>query len=73
MKEKEENKVSIELILGVILMIAFIIMLKTTPREFPLQYIEDGEMKTEVFHSPKEFNERADELKSQGIKYYLDN
>lgn len=35
-----------------------------------MQYVEDGELKTEVYNSPKDWNEKAEELKSQGIKYY---
>lgn len=56
----------------VILLAITIVVLSQVNREFPLQYMENGEMKTEVFNSPKEYNKRAKELQADSIKYWLD-
>lgn len=54
-----------------LILIAFFILLMFLPeQEFTLQYLEDGELKTEIVNSTKEWNERANELRSQGLKVY---
>lgn len=54
-----------------LILIAFFILLMFLPeQEFTLQYLEDGELKTEIYHSTKEWNERANELSNQQIKYW---
>lgn len=56
----------------IIIVVAIVLATKIFPYEFTLQYVQDGELITEIFHSTKDFNSRAQELKAQGITYYLD-
>ena len=62
-------KKKICLIIGGIIL--FILFLQVIPqREFVLQYYNsEGDLETEIFHSPSDFNNFADSLK-EGIKYY---
>ena len=46
-------------IIGVLLILLIVLLVKLLPREFALQYVEEGELVTETFKSPKDFNERA--------------
>lgn len=40
--------------------------------EFTLQYLDENkDLQTEVFNSTKEFNKRAEELKADGVSYWL--
>ena len=59
-------------IIAILVAIIIVVLTQYYNREFPLQYIENGEMKTEVFQSTKEFNNRAAELKADSIKYWLE-
>lgn len=56
-------------ILAVVLIVA---IAQVFTREFTLQYLEDGDLKTESFKSIKDFNNRAMELKTDSIEYWLD-
>ena len=70
-KFKEIFRMHFSAIIGVLLILLIVLLVKLLPREFALQYVEEGELVTETFKSPKDFNERAFELKAKGIKYYL--
>lgn len=68
---KKDNKLSITV--GLIILVIGLFICFGNKHEFSLQYVNhDGNLETEVFESTKEFNERAVELKLQGIKYYKD-
>ena len=41
-------------IIAILVAIIIVVLTQYYNREFPLQYMENGEMKTEVFNSPKE-------------------
>lgn len=58
---------------GLIIVIIFIFLFILTiifPPKYTLQYLEDGELKTEIYHSTREWNERANELSNRQIKYW---
>lgn len=42
------------------------------PRELTLQYLENGELRTESFKEIEDFNKRVMELQADSIKYWLD-
>lgn len=60
------------LVVAIIIVAAIVVATKMFPYEFALQYVQDGELVTETFTSTKDFNSRAQELRAQGITYYLD-
>lgn len=63
------NKKKTFIILGIVIIFTYLIGVAFPP-QFEMQYVIDGELKTEVFSSTKEWNMRAEELKEMGIKYY---
>lgn len=69
---KEYTKEYRSLVVAIIIVAAIVLATKLFPAELALQYVQDGELVTEIFHSTDEFNSRASELKAQGITYYLD-
>lgn len=69
---KKKRLIPIEAILAIITAVLIVIVVQAFPRHHTLQYIEDGELKTETFRSTREFSERALELKEDSIKYWLD-
>lgn len=62
---------TIDRLIAIILLLALLITIQIIPKEFTLEYLDEGEIRREVFYSVKEFNDRANELESEGIKYYL--
>ena len=66
------RKIPLESIIAILVAVIIVIIAQAFPREFTLQYLEDGELQTESFRSRGEFNERAFELKADSIKYWLD-
>lgn len=59
-------------VLLIIIVVMLVLATKVFPYEYTLQYVQDGELVTEIFTSTSDFNERISELKAQGITYYLD-
>lgn len=50
-----------------------VVAVTLTPKHtFTMQYVIEKELITETFKSPKEYNERAKELKDSGIICYLE-
>lgn len=72
MSNRNKKEVPFSAIIAILLAITIVVLSQVKGREFPLQYMENGEMKTEVFKSTKEFNQRAAELKADSIKYWLE-
>lgn len=66
------KKIPLESKIAILVAVIIVIIAQVFPREFTLQYLEDGELQTESFHSRKEFNKRAFELKADSIKYWID-
>ncbi len=66
------KKVPLQSWLAIFVAILIVIVAQVFPREFTLQYLEDGELQTESFRSREEFSERAFELKADSIKYWFD-
>lgn len=58
-------------IIAILVTIIIVVLTQYYNREFPLQYLIDGEIKTEVYHNPKECNARANYLRDQGYKVWL--
>jgi hypothetical protein len=60
-------------IAGVLVIVLVIFALtQISLHQFTLQYLDENkELQTEVFNSTKEFNKRAEELKAEGISYWL--
>ena len=65
------NNIPLESKIAILAAILIVIIAQVFTREFPLQYLENGELKIEVFQSTKEFNQRALELKADSVKYWL--
>ena len=66
------KKIPIESKIAILAAVLIVIIVQVFPREFTLQYLEDGELQTESFRSREEFNDRAFELRADSIKYWLD-
>lgn len=66
------NKIPPESKIAILIAVLIAIIAQVFMREFPLQYMENGEVITEVFSTPQEFNNRAAELKADSIKYWLE-
>ena len=66
------KKIPFESKIAILAAVLIVVIAQVFTREFPLQYMENGEMKTEVFQSTKEFNQRAKELQADSIKYWLE-
>ncbi len=66
------KKIPIESKIAILVAVIIVIVAQVFPREFTLQYLEDGELKTESFKGRKDFNNRAMELQADSIKYWLD-
>ena len=72
MSRKILKKIPIESKIVILIAVLIVTIAQVFPREFTLQYLEDGELQTESFSSREEFNERAFELRADNIKYWLD-
>lgn len=66
------KKIPLESKIAILTAILIVIIAQVFTREYTLQYLEDGELQTESFHSREEFNERAFELKADSVNYWLD-
>lgn len=65
------KKIPLESWLAILAAVLIVIIVQVYPRYHTLQYLENGELKTESFKGRKEFNERAQELRADSIKYWL--
>lgn len=66
------RKIPIGYKLAILAAVLIIIIAQVFPREFTLQYLEDGHLKTETFIEIEDFNKRIIELQADSIKYWLD-
>ena len=66
------KKIPFESKIAILAAVLIVTIAQVFTREFTLQYMEDGELKTESFKSIDNFNERAMELQADSIKYWLD-
>lgn len=69
---KNIKKIPLESKIAILVAVLIAIIAQVLTREFTLQYLEDGELKTETFDTREGFNERAKELQADSIKYWLD-
>lgn len=65
------KKIPWEFKFAILVVVLIVTMAQVFTREFTLQYLEDGDLKTESFKSTKDFNERAMELQADGVSYWL--
>lgn len=65
------KKIPLESKIAILVAVLIAIIAQVLTREFTLQYLEDGELKTETFDTREGFNERAKELQADSIKYWL--
>ena len=65
------KKIPLESKIAILIAVLIVIIVQVFTRDFTLQYLEDGELQTESFRSREEFNERAFELRTDSIKYWL--
>lgn len=66
------KKIPLKSKIAILVAVLIAIIAQVFTREFTLQYLEDGELKTETFDTREGFNERAKELQADSIKYWLD-
>lgn len=66
------KKIPLESKIAILAAVLIVIIVQVFPREFTLQYLEDGELQTESFRSREEFNDRTFELKADSVNYWLD-
>lgn len=64
MNDSKKTQISICVLL-VALLIAIVLV---TKEQYVVQYIIDGEMHTETFHSPSDCKDKVDSLKAIGIE-----
>lgn len=69
---KKKKLISLQSWLAILAAVLIVTIAQVFPRYHTLQYLEDGELQTESFKGRKEFNERAQELRADSIKYWLD-
>ena len=65
------KKIPLESKIAILVAVLIAILAQVFTREYTLQYLEDGELKTETFDTREGFNERAKELQADSIKYWL--
>lgn len=65
------KKIPWESKIAILVAVLIVTIAQAFPREFTLQYLEDGDLKTESFKSTKDFNNRAMKLQTDSIKYWL--
>lgn len=66
------KKIPLESKIAILVAVLIVIIAQVFTREFTLQYLEDGDLKSESFKRTEDFNERAKELQADSIKYWLD-
>lgn len=66
------KKIPLESWLAILAAVLIVTIVQAYPRYHTLQYLEDGELKTESFKTTEEFNNRVIELQADSIKYWLD-
>lgn len=66
------KKIPLESKIAILVAVLIAILAQVFTREYTLQYLEDGELQTESFHSRKEFNKRVFELKADSVNYWID-
>lgn len=71
------NKMKKKSVKGLLAVVALVIILMIASTfsepEFVLQYVLQGELKTEVFDNTDEMMSRAQELEQMGVTYYINN
>lgn len=66
-----KKRISASILAGVILLTIFVVCLIFTKPDFSIQYVnEGGELITETYHTTRDFNVRANDLKQRSITYY---
>ena len=66
------KQIPIESKIAILAAVIIVILAQVFTKEYTLQYLEDGELKSESFKRREDFNNRAMELKADSIKYWLD-
>ena len=66
------KKIQLQFWSAIVVAVLIVIATQVFPRYHTLQYLEDDELVTESFKTKEDFNERAQELKADSIKYWLD-
>ena len=66
------KKIPIESKIAILAAVLIVTIALVFPREYTLQYLEDGDLKSESFKRAEDFNNRAMELQADSIKYWLD-
>ena len=66
------KKIPLESKIAILTAVLIVIIAQVFTSEFTLQYLEDGELKSESFKRIKDYNNRAEELQADSIKYWLD-
>jgi len=69
--KKMLKKIPLKSKIAILVAVLIAIIAQVLTREFTLQYLKDGELKTETFDTREGFNERAKELQADSIKYWL--
>lgn len=69
--KKMLKKIPLKSKIAILVAVLIAIIAQVFTREYTLQYLEDGELKTETFDTREGFNERAKELQADSIKYWL--
>lgn len=54
----------------ILIILSLLLAISSFPNQSVLQYMIDNEMITETFDSPEEVEQRANELRAEGITFY---
>ena len=66
------KKIPFESKIAILAAIIIVIVVQVFPKHHTLQYLENGELKSESFKRIEDYNNRAMELQADSIKYWLD-
>ena len=66
------KKIPFESKIAILAAIIIVIVVQVFPKHHTLQYLENGELKTESFKTTEGFNNRATELQADSVKYWID-
>lgn len=62
------KKKHLPLLIGLIVVLLYII---TSKQEFIIEYLDNGELNTEVFSNLKDYNNKIEELNKSKTKYWV--
>lgn len=62
------KKKHLPLLIGLIIVLLYII---TSKQEFIIEYLDNGELNTEVFSNLKDYNNKIEELNKSKTKYWI--